>query len=130
MHGPAAKPVEPISIAYGYESALDAHAGIVVRHAAEWERVWKQHNAHVIPAPPSPAVDFTHEMVLGITMGPRPTGGYGVRIRSTRVWAQKLVVEVVETAPATGAIVPMVVTQPYAFVRVPVFDGEVVFERH
>lgn len=120
---------EPTSIAYGYESALDAHAGIVVRDAAEWERVWKRHHARVIPVPPSPAVDFMHEMVLGVTLGQRPTGGYGVRIRAARVQGSRLVVDVVESAPATGAIVPMVVTQPYAFVRVPRFDGEVLFER-
>jgi hypothetical protein len=119
----------PASVAYGYESALDAHAGIVVRDAAEWERVWKRHHARVLPVPPSPAVDFVHEMVLGITLGPRPTGGYGVRIRAARVQGRRLVVDVAESAPPTGAIVPMVVTHPYAFVRVPRFDGEVLFER-
>lgn len=120
---------EPASIAYGYQSALDAHAGLVVRDAAEWARVWKRHHAHVIPAPPLPEVDFAREMVLGITLGPRPTGGYGVRIRAARVRENALVAEIVESAPATGAIVPMVVTQPYAFVRVPRFDGPVRFER-
>lgn len=120
---------EPASIAYGYHSALDAHAGLVVRDAAEWARVWKRHQARVLPTPPLPEVDFAHEMVLGVTLGPRPTGGYGVRIRAARVRDGKLVAEVVESAPATGAIVPMVVTEPYAFVRVPRFDGEVVFER-
>lgn len=117
----------PNSIAYGYQSGLREASRVIVRDAKEWARVWNQHESFVVPPPPLPEVDFAREMVIGVCIGPRPTGGYGVRIRSVQKSGDKLVVDVVETRPAEGAIVPMVVTQPYEFVRVPRFDGTVEF---
>ena len=121
-------PDEPRSIAYGYHSGMKTPARIVLRTAEEWWRLWQEHQSQVVPMPPLPSVDFTREMVLGVAVGRRPTGGYGVRILGTRLEGGRLHVEAHETRPPEGAIVPMVVSEPYEFVKVPRFDGEVVFE--
>lgn len=115
------------TIAYGYHTGLKTPAELVIRDANAWERAWKEHNSRMLPTPPLPAVDFTREMVLAVAPGERPTGGWGVRIASTRVENGRLRVEVHETRPPEGAVVPMVLSQPYELVKVPRFDGDVVF---
>jgi len=118
----------PASIAYGYDSALDARAGLVVRDAEHWARVWSEHHRRRLPVPPVPEVDFAREMVLAVTCGERPTGGYGLRIVSAVERDGRLHVLARESRPAAGALLPTVVTTPYALARVPRFAGEVVFQ--
>lgn len=115
------------TIAYGYQTGLRTPAQLVIRTEEDWASVWKRHHSRTLPAPPLPPVDFTREMVLGVAPGERPTGGYGVRIASVRVDDGRMRVEVRETRPADGAVVPMVLSSPYELVKVPRFDGEVVF---
>lgn len=121
-------PDAPRSIAYGYHTGLATPAHAVIRTVDEWIETWSRHHSNVIPCPPLPRIDFTREMVLFVAVGQRPTGGYGVRITRTRIEGGEMVAEARETRPPAGAIVPMVVSQPYEFVRVPRFDGNVVFE--
>lgn len=121
-------PEGPRSIAYGYHTGMQAPAQRVIRTAKDWYALWLRHHSNVIPVPPLPNVDFNREMVLCVAIGQRPTGGYGVRITRTRLEGGELHVEVHETKPPAGAIVPMVLSQPYEIVRVPRFDGNVVFE--
>lgn len=121
-------PDAPRSIAYGYHTGLTAPLQSVIRTAHDWNELWTRHHSTVLPCPPLPKVDFTREMVLCVTLGLRPTGGYGVRITGTRIEGGEMIVVALETRPNSGAIVPMVVSHPYEFVRVPRFDGNVVFE--
>ncbi|MBK7875088.1 MAG: protease complex subunit PrcB family protein [Planctomycetes bacterium] len=121
-------PDGPRSIAYGYHTGIRAPTQKVIRTAEDWYRLWIDHHSNVVPVPLPPKVDFTREMVLCVAVGQRPTGGYGVRITRTYLEGGRLHVEAHETRPPQGAIVPMVLSQPYEMVRVPRFDGEVVFE--
>lgn len=121
-------PDGPRSIAYGYQTGIAGPARMVVRTAEEWHAVWVRHNSRTLPTPPVPKIDFTREMVLGVALGQRPTAGFGVRIVEVRHEGGQLRVDARETRPPTGAIVPQVISQPYEFVKVPRFDGEVVFE--
>ncbi len=121
-------PDGPRSIAYGYHTGLKGPSQRVIRTAEEWYQLWIDHHSNVVPVPLPPKVDFTREMVLCVAIGQRPTGGYGVRITRTHLEGGELHVEVHETRPPQGAIVPMVLSQPYEMVRVPRFDGAVVFD--
>lgn len=116
------------SLQYGYHTGLKSPAAFVVRTQEGWDKVWKDHNCSMIPAPLQPEVDFQREMVLCVALGQRPTGGYGLRIRSVRKDKERWRVEAVESKPAPDAICPTVLTQPYEFAIVDRFDGEVVFD--
>lgn len=118
----------PRSLAYGYHSGISTPTQLVIRDEASWKELWKRHNNVVIPTPPLPSVDFAHDMIVVVAVGQRPTGGYGVRVRSAQRQGDKLVVEALETKPADGALVPMVLSTPYDFCVVPRFDGEVAFQ--
>jgi len=65
-----------------------------------------------------PKVDFSHEMVLAVFLGTRPTAGFKVEIKDVREAGGKLVVKVEETKPPKDAILAQVITSPYHVVVV------------
>ncbi len=115
------------TLARGGQSGLRKPRQIVVRSAAEWEALWKEHAADRLPTLPMPPIDFTKETVLGVALGDRPTAGYEVQITRADREGDRLVVHTREVTPATDSVQAQVVTSPFDFVVVPRFDGEVVF---
>ena len=109
----------------GQNSTSTAPRQVVVRSAQDWENVWRS----VSSTRPMPAVDFSGSLVVGVFLGQRSTGGYGVQIVRTREEKGTLVVEYRETRPAPGTMSAQVMTAPYQIVAVPKFDGEVRFEK-
>jgi hypothetical protein len=111
-----------------YSGVTDAQT-LVVRERAVWaallERVSVGRAPHVTP----PAVDFGPEMVLGVFLGTRRTGGYAVEIVALELSADTLVVRWRETAPAPGAILTQALTAPYHLVKTTAHAGPVRFER-
>ena len=101
----------------------------MIRDSANWDAWWHAHVANVTPAPSTPKVDFASQMVLAVTMGERPTGGYAVAISDVTYGAggDPLLVVVRETAPLKDAIVTQALTAPYHFVTVPRWSGTVQF---
>ena len=105
------------NLARGYQTGLPGLGVRVVRTADDWRELWQKHAAPVIPAPDVPAVDFTRDMVLCVTIGSRPTYGYGVEIvRIAPVDDGRFRVEIAERTPAPSSITSQVVTQPYHMV--------------
>jgi hypothetical protein len=109
----------------GAQSNVDAARHIVIRSSAEWTAFWKTHNFDK----PAPRVDFDKEMVLGVFMGNRPTGGYSVAITSVVERDGSLVVTYSETSPRPGAMTAQVLTFPYHLVAVAKRGGDVRFEK-
>jgi hypothetical protein len=104
---------------------MDDGRQVVVRSAAEWGALWKQH----APERPVPAVDFAREMVAAVFLGSRPTGGFAVEIVGAGAKAGSVVVQYRETKPAPDAIAAQILTSPVHLVAVPRADGDVKFER-
>jgi hypothetical protein len=96
-----------------------------VRSAAEWAALWKANGANE----PVPAIDFSREMVAGVFLGTRPTGGYGVEIVRAVNASGTLVVEYIENAPPRDALSAQVLTAPYHLVAIPKHDGAVTFKK-
>ncbi len=100
------------------------HSGIeekrleVVRDQASWSRLWSEIHRGQDPAPPAPAVDFSKEMLIVAALGTRPTGGFGVKVRSVSTQGDRLEVVVLEPCPPQGAMVTAALTQPVEVVRV------------
>ena len=103
----------------GYQSGAHAEQCNVISDAESWAAWWKMHASLSLPAPELPPVDFEKNSVLVLSLGNRPSAGYGVEI--VRVSEQKgmLAVEAVETPPAKDMLHPQIVTQPYHIVMLP-----------
>ena len=114
-------------VARGGQSGLRKPRQIVIRSAAEWDALWKEHAAERLPAEPAPTIDFTKETVVGVALGDRPTAGYGVQITRVQRESDRLSVRTLETTPASDTMQATVVTSPFDFVAVPRFEGEIVF---
>lgn len=110
-------------LAQGQHSGFHEPAEFIVLDEASWHSLWSQR----LEGRPPP-VDFTRDMVLGVALGERPTGGYAVRIeRVEREADGTLNVEVREILPPEGALLTQALTQPYHFVRLRRVDGQVTF---
>src|SRR5439155_15566888 len=94
----------------------------------EWLVVWARH-AQSIGAVVPPPVDFSREMVVGVFMGERDTGGYQIEIIEVERTASVLRVLYVTREPEAGAILTQALTQPFHLVRLARDDAFVSFVR-
>jgi len=112
----------------GYRAGDPTFSGedLVLRTAEAGLRFWRQHAAIFFPPPPPPAVDFTQEMVLVSSLGPRRDGEASVRITSVEEKPCHLEVTVREIR---APVFLPVLTAPIDIVAVPRSLKEVVFVR-
>jgi len=67
-----------------------------------------------------PRIDFSKQMLIGVFLGRRPTGGYSVSVERI-LYNEKeghLIVHAVEKCPKPGSIVIQVITYPGVFVSI------------
>ena len=112
------------TVARGPMSAITDSRQVVVRSTAELASLWKEHGS----SQPVPSVNFSKEIVVGVFLGTRPTGGFSVEIVGTRVEGDALVVEYTEQRPGRADIVSQVLTSPFHIVRLPTRKGPVRFQ--
>ena len=112
-----------VTVAKGDASGRQLAAEVVVRTAAEWKALWKEH----APTEKMPSVDFTKQMVVGVFAGSKPTTGYAVEITGVRTEGKDLLVEVVRREPARGTLAAQILTEPFHLVSLPRHDGPVRF---
>jgi protease stability complex PrcB-like protein len=113
------------TIARGEMSAIDEPREVVVRDAAAWSKLWKEHNWN----DPAPAVDFTRRMVIGVFLGTRQTAGYTVEVTGVTEDAGSLAVRYTERRPATRDVTAQILTMPFHLVSVAAHTGPVRFVR-
>ena len=113
------------TVAKGGMSSIEEPRQVVVRSAAEWQALWKQHD-RTSPAPP---VDFTQSMVAAVFLGSRPTAGFAADITGVKTDGNRTVVEYLERQPPRDAFVAQVLTSPFHIVRIARTAGSVEFRR-
>ncbi|MCC6158657.1 MAG: protease complex subunit PrcB family protein [Deltaproteobacteria bacterium] len=91
---------------------------LLVRDEASWEQLWARVHTPLASPPPLPPVDFARQVVVGVALGSRPTGGFSVDIVGVKRVGDRLIVRLRETQPAPGSMVTEAFTQPYALVVV------------
>ncbi len=119
------------TIAQGSSSGVTTYRFEVVTDDAAWQALWVAHAG----SGPAPAVDFSADMVVGLWLGPRPTGGYqaiisgfvpgtvlGVPCFDTVCPPQGMIVTAIEAQPGGSCATPSVVTHPHHIVRLPRAD--------
>lgn len=114
-----------VTVAQGTMSNIEEPRQMVVRTAAEWQALWKEHD----PGSAVPAVDFTQSIVVGVFLGSRPTAGFSVEIAAVREEAGRTVVEYVERRPPRDELVAQILTSPFHVVRLMRTTGAVEFRR-
>lgn len=72
-------------------------------------------------------VDFDKQMLIGVTMGSRATGGYSIRITDVTETPDTIYVHTKQSKPDSGAPVTQAFTYPQDFVTIPKTDKRIVF---
>jgi hypothetical protein len=99
---------------------------VVVRTPEEWDRLWKRHSSMANPSSPLP-INFATEMVAGVFLGERSTGGYEVEITRAEWRNASLYLYYLAKSPPPDAIVTQALSQPYHLVKLSKHDASVIF---
>lgn len=102
----------------GQYCGVEAFKTVTVRTQAELDALWKD-----LGDEPKPTIDFSKEMLVGIFLGARSSGGYEVVVKD----ADGLTVTYEEQQPDGPAATVM--TQPFTLVALPKREGEVQFKK-
>jgi len=124
-------PGEPMAFATverGAASGIREPSQIVVRASREWVLVWARH-ARSVGTVVAPPVDFSREMVVGVFMGERETGGYRIEISGIERTESGIRVRYVTRAPEPGAVLTQALTQPFHLIRLARDERPVTFLR-
>lgn len=118
-------PAELVTVAQGAMSNIEEPRQVVVRTAAEWQALWKEHDAQRAVPP----VDFAQSIVVAVFLGTRPSAGFAVEIAAVKGDGSRVVVEYRERRPARDAISAQVLTSPFHIVRLARVSGTIEFRR-
>ncbi len=121
-------PVGFSTVELGASSGIRDPTRVVVRTSREWLVVWARH-AQPVGAVVPPPVDFERDMVVGVFMGERDTGGYQIEITGVERTTEVLRVQYQVREPEPGAILIQALTQPFHLVRLARDDAFVSFIR-
>lgn len=111
-------PVEPIAQWQGPNGAQSAPLQLLAENEEEWRSLWALADRPV----PQPLAQGS--VGVGVFLGERPTGGYGLLLRGQRLPGGELLVEWREKPPAEDAMVTQAVTRPWAIALFPTGDGK------
>jgi hypothetical protein len=112
----------------GQQSAAQSRIFLTARNDAEWRDMW-----HLAATkPPGPLPDGW--IAVGVFLGMRNTGGYGVAIRDVAMQQiqpqrDQLTVSYDEKVPATGMAVSQALTSPWAIRLIRATDAPIRFAR-
>jgi len=119
MNEPAEDQTRAVEFTVLATGTMSGHAGgralELIMNEDEWRRVWGEIGA----GRPAPDVNFTTQAVIVAFQGQRPTGGYGIAVRSIRRDGTVLAVSVEERRPASGDVTTQVITSPFVAVSIP-----------
>jgi hypothetical protein len=105
------------TVVKGSRSGIREPLQIVVRSQTEWDTLWKRHVSTETNPPPPPAIDFNKQIIIGVFLGEKPTGGYDVEIIRAEQTNGTLVIHYREKNPPPGGIVIQSLTQPFHIIR-------------
>lgn len=97
----------------------------VIKDEASFAKLWKEHTGVETGMP---KVDFSKEMVLGVFMGEKTTGGYSIKVTKAEIKGTDLHVEVTETSPDPSLFTIQIITAPSHIVAVEKVEGKVEFK--
>lgn len=124
-----ANQISLVTVDKGATSGVREPLQVVISNEAEWEALWKRHRSSQNNPPAPPRINFSTEIVVGVFLSEKSTGGYEVEITRAEQTATELHVYYREKSPARDAMAIQALTQPYHLVRLPKHDARVLFQR-
>lgn len=122
-------PVPLKTVKRGQHSGVREPLQTVIRTRPQWKSLWKRHSVTGVHPTPAPAIDFATEIVVGIFLGEKRTGGYDVEIIRAERRDSTLFVYYREKSPSPDMMLTQVITQPYHLVTVPRYETPLIFLR-
>ncbi|HYM60821.1 MAG TPA: protease complex subunit PrcB family protein [Thermoanaerobaculia bacterium] len=86
----------------------------MARDEGSYRALWQQYAGGGEP----PAVDFSRETSVFLSLGQRPTGGYSITPNSVAVEGTTIVVDATISTPSPGSVVTMAFSSPFAVIAV------------
>lgn len=120
--------LSPEKPSFEFSSGVTQKERVVIRDADAWSALWARIYMNRSPVPVLPAVDFSREMIVAVSMGARESTGYNIFMTGARIDAGSMVVDVVSQSPGRNCFVLTVITEPVDLARVQRFNGDVRFE--
>jgi len=118
------------TVGKGDRSGIRGPLQTVIRNQDEWKAFWKRHSFIDTNPALAPIIDFEREMVVGIFLGEKHTGGYEVEIVRAERSDSALYFYYREKSPPPGAIVTQALTQPFHLVKLAKYENlQVIFRR-
>jgi hypothetical protein len=102
------------SLFRGSRSGITTPRQVFIRTAEEWTKLWQDHQ----PGGEVPQIDFAKQVVVGVFLGDRSTGGYAVEIVRVQRNGDALHAEYVEITPPPGTVTTQMMTAPFHLVAV------------
>jgi hypothetical protein len=115
------------TVAKGFASGVLEPLQVAIRTREEWVALWARHTRAQVQPSSAPPVDFSREMVVGIFLGERATGGYEVEITKAERGETGLRIHYRSKSPDPGAMVTQARTQPYHVIKLVRDDSPLVF---
>jgi hypothetical protein len=116
------------TLARGQYSGIEEKKYVIVTSQEEWEILWEKVHKFITPAPDLPVTDFASDIVLGVFMGTRPTGGYSIEIDELRACDDRIRAIVKSRSPEPEDMVTTALTQPYHIIRFEATEWEIEFK--
>jgi len=110
-------------------AAVDQPFEKVVQDESSWNNFWNELHSGKPPTEPLPTVDFSENMVIGVGIGNKSSGGYSVEIQEITIEDSMLLVNYVEEQPGANCFTTQALTQPYLLVKVQQSNLPVKFKR-
>lgn len=108
-------------------ATTDLRQTYTIRSDAEWQAAWQAHEPRTVPPAARPAVDFSRQMVLGLTRGTGPNGCHGLSIQRVVEHAEQLLVHYAVSTPSGTAACTQALVALTDFVVVERLDKPVSF---
>lgn len=106
-------------LASGTQAAGDeGHRYALATGQSQLTSLWNKSQGTRLSPAPVPDVDFRRDTVLGIFLGTKPTGGYGVEVRDITVEGDAIYASIEITEPAPDAITTQALTHPWTMVSI------------
>ncbi len=115
-----------------FERVLSGQLGLsqepknaVVKSAEEWHALFRASGPGVEPPPID--IDWSRKMLIAVSLGSRPSGGYAVVIDGLTLKDSHWIVHARESRPAKDSLQTTMITAPFDCVATARFDGQVDF---